>query len=240
MTTSKKLLFLSDSRAASLRPLFDTDLQISWLHDQYHSPLAIKRDQWVKWRIWLHQWKNILDDLPVIHANGELSVAFKNLYYRCGFEKALSFLGQGLRLPFENSMWCENMGNLEVATTHGPRKLRETALPTLHREAHGMVPLISLKHLESDWDLLEHFGVCISVDRKFLFYQLSFLKADKYAEDLHDSTRRIYSGLGDLVKDESEVERMRYGSQSLTILDLRLSTLQERLPGRKTHSGAGW
>ncbi|KIW88650.1 uncharacterized protein Z519_10696 [Cladophialophora bantiana CBS 173.52] len=212
---SSELVFLSESRATSLRPLFEADLNISWLHEDYYSPPSIDAGLRVEWWSWLRQWKNILDDVPVISTNGQLSTAFKGLYDRCGSGKALDFLRQNSNLPLTNSTWCNNVGKLEVSTTDGPRKLCETALPILHEEAGGMVPLISLEPSDADWSFLKHFGVCVSVDRRFLFYQLSYLKANKHVTDPLASTRQIYYRLGKLIANDLEISKMRHGPYPL-------------------------
>ena len=218
-------------RGRYLRNTFGYDnCMVSWLDERYDNPDGMEDTNRDRWHRWLTNWSNVTDCVPVMSTDGNVSPAIQNLKIRKGSKKMLTYFRVSQRaLPRRGSRWYKEVGNMDVETNHGSCKLQVTTLPSLSKEACGLLPLLDLEVPDLDWTFLQSFGVRVTIRLEFYLDLLRQLNTENSGQDLDQVTRWIYAAIGQLRGVENDRVRWVYPSLPWSAgTDLRLATFSPK------------
>jgi hypothetical protein len=183
---------------------------IHQLHQAYQS--AVPEASLERWVEWLQSWSN-LEIWPVLHDDGQLSQPMQflsELSTSDGFLRCLRHRFQldggfaNCDMTQKKALIKEIKGVKVCADSELGTKalLKDTALPSLRDELHGLIPILRVTE-DSDWAFLNNFGVLTEKDAELYLRQLRAHR-DMGRSLSSENLKPIYNNMGQLCKRDSK------------------------------------
>jgi hypothetical protein len=180
------------------------------LHQAYQS--AVPEVSLGRWVEWLQSWPD-LEVWPVLHGDGQLSQPMQFLSELPTSDGFLLCLRHRFQLDggivdcttTQKKALIEKIKGVEVCTDSesGTKALlKDTALPSLRNELHGLIPILRLGVTEdSGWAFLNDFGVLTEKNADLYLQQLRVYRGMGRSPSRED-LKSIYSNMGQLCKSD--------------------------------------
>jgi hypothetical protein len=184
--------------------------EIHRLHQAYQS--AVPEASLKRWMEWLQSWCN-LEVWPVLHDNGQLSKPMQFLLslptsdgfllclrHRFQLDGGFTNCTQAQKKALIEKIKCEKVcTDSELGTK---ALLKDTALPSLRNELHGLIPILRLGATEdSGWAFLNDFGVLTKKNADLYLQQLRAYQRMGCPPPKENLTS-IYRDVGQLCKSD--------------------------------------